>query len=419
MKGGVALSQGNPSCLRFSLEESVWFQRGQEVLDLISISLDPDILIQETEQYVTIQGALELSGEYKRNELEAQDEEEMFTIPKFIQVVEEREEGICEFHHFFPVDITIPKNRIDEIENIDVKVESFDYVFPERSCMKLTANLMITGLYEEGQQTPAYEYEEEYEEIRVDEVVEDEMIEIAIEERTEESKEIIVNEVEQKQHEEEEYVEEIYLPFKAEARKQPEHPADKIEGVQLNQNLEQNDKKEAEREVVEAPIKKAEHEKTKAPISKIEKEQIEKVEEEPILSRKEESSSSIDVFKMPKVDESSIPAANPSEKEIKVESAHHKEKLFEESDVESSAQEVKQKKKMKKKSMTLTEFFARKDEQGVAKLKVCIVQNGDTVDIIAERYDISVLQLRKVNNLEINHEIVEGQVLYIPVAVAR
>jgi len=45
---------GNQSCLRFSLEESVWFQRGQEVAELISISLDPDITIQENDQYVTI-----------------------------------------------------------------------------------------------------------------------------------------------------------------------------------------------------------------------------------------------------------------------------------------------------------------------------------------------------------------------------
>lgn len=412
MKGGVALSQGNPSCLRFSLEESVWFQRGQEVLDLISISLDPDILIKETEQYVTIQGALELSGEYKRNELEAQDEEEMFAIPKFIQVVEEREEGICEFHHFFPVDITIPKNRIDQIENIDVKVESFDYVFPERSCMKLTANLMITGLYGEGQYTPAYEYEEEYEEIRVDEIeeeekeefVEDGMVEIPLDDRMKVSKEIGVDKAEQEKNEE---VEEVYLPFKAEARKQPEHQADKMAKQQLAQSEE----------------KEAVHEIEKATISNIEKEEVNRVEEAPVLMRKEESSSSIDVFKMPKVEESSIPEAKVSEEvEIKVESPNiaMTEEFFE-SEVESSSQEVKQKKKTKKKkkSMTLTEFFARKEEHGVAKLKVCIVQNGDTVETIAERYDISVLQLRKVNNLEINHEIEEGQVLYIPVAVAR
>ncbi|MDA6131083.1 LysM peptidoglycan-binding domain-containing protein, partial [Escherichia coli] len=78
------------------------------------------------------------------------------------------------------------------------------------------------------------------------------------------------------------------------------------------------------------------------------------------------------------------------------------------------------KKLSKKKSMSLTEFFARKEEtEEHVKLKVCIVQNGDTIDAIAERYDIPAQQLLRVNHLEINQDIYEGQVLYIPVAVAH
>src|SRR5690606_39064340 len=157
LKGGIAMSEN----LRFSLEESVWFQKGQEVSELISISLDPNITIQESDQYVTIQGALELTGEYKRHETELAGDEEVFAAPKFVQTVEEREEGMCEFTHYFPVDITIPNNRIQSIYDIDVAVESFDYVFHERSCMKLTANLTITGLYGDQQHIPANEFEQE------------------------------------------------------------------------------------------------------------------------------------------------------------------------------------------------------------------------------------------------------------------
>ncbi len=63
-----------------------------------------------------------------------------------------REEGSCEFSHRFPVDITIPNNRIQSIYDIDVIVESFDYSFPERSCLKLSAELTISGLYDSAQQ---------------------------------------------------------------------------------------------------------------------------------------------------------------------------------------------------------------------------------------------------------------------------
>jgi len=80
----------------------------------------------------------------------------------------------------------------------------------------------------------------------------------------------------------------------------------------------------------------------------------------------------------------------------------------------------KKKKALKKKSMTLTEFFARKEEGAdQAKLKVCIVQKGDTLDSLADRYDVTVQNLQRVNHLEINQDVYEGQVLYIPVAFAK
>ena len=131
------MSHGNQSYLRFTLEESVWFQKGQEVDELLSISLDPDISIQESDQYVTIKGSLELSGEYNREEINLDEEVDYFTNPKMVQAVEVREEGIHLFSHHFPVEVTIPKNRIEEVHEIDVFVETFDYAFPERSCLKL------------------------------------------------------------------------------------------------------------------------------------------------------------------------------------------------------------------------------------------------------------------------------------------
>ena len=413
MKGGVALSQENSSCLRFSLEESVWFQRGQEVLELISISLDPDILIQENEQYVTIQGALELSGEYKRNEIEKEDEEDTFSAPKFIQVVEEREEGICEFHHFFPVDISIPTNRIDQIENIDVKVESFDYIFPERSCMKLTANLMITGLYGEQQRPQTYEYEyEEVEEIEVEEegVVEEDYHEVRVELKATE--------------EENEEKEEIFLPFQAEAKKEPPKPDERVEPIQAEAKKEPP-KPDERVESIQAEAKK----EPPKPDERVEPKEVKQAKEEnqaeaveiPVLVMREEASSPIDIFKMPKTESSSMQEAESSDMKHKEESSSSSVKVEEvfESEEEIIKQVEKKKTKSKKKSMSLTEFFARKEEAEVAKLKVCIVQSGDTVDMIAERYDIPVLQLLKVNHLEINHDIKEGQVLYIPAAVAR
>ena len=164
-KGGVALSHGNQSYLRFSLEESVWFQRGQEVDELISISLAPNITIQESDQYITIKGSLELTGEYNREDsFEGEEEiDDYFSHnPKTVHMVELREEeDIFAFTHQFPVEVTIPKNRIQNLDDIDVAVETFDYAFPEKSCLRLSADLMILGLYGEQQH---HLYEEEFDE---------------------------------------------------------------------------------------------------------------------------------------------------------------------------------------------------------------------------------------------------------------
>jgi stage VI sporulation protein D len=106
------LSQDQQSSLRFSVEESVWFQKGQEVGELLSISLDPDITIQEFDQYISIRGALQLTGEYKIDE-DYNEEEFEYANLRFVSSVETREDdGISQLVHRFPVDITIPRNRI-------------------------------------------------------------------------------------------------------------------------------------------------------------------------------------------------------------------------------------------------------------------------------------------------------------------
>ncbi|MBS4191485.1 LysM peptidoglycan-binding domain-containing protein [Bacillus sp. FJAT-49705] len=417
------MSQGNQSCLRFSLEESVWFQKGQEVDDLITISLDPDILIQENDQYVTIQGALELSGEYNRYDTGAIENEETFKAPKFIQYVEEREEGVCEFTHYFPVDITIPNNRIENIQDIDVIVESFDYVFPERSCMKLTANLTISGLYGDQQRSPSFAKEEEFETINRSSAAVSEIdlgtVERPSKETIEEEKPVAKEELEEK--------EEIYIPFEAEARKQPELvekekreiseiKVEILDEMRVNEEIkvEKLDEMREEEEILEEIIEEV----------KVEEEKVRVTPEFSFSAQRNEESppTAEEIYKMTEIEESLEQEVEVLEDTAEQDGEWLEDEIFELEEQKPAAGKEeaapkKKKKISKKKSMTLTEFFARKTEDNVAKLKVCIVQNGDTVDTIAERYDITVQRLLSVNHIEINQDIYEGQVLYIPVTV--
>jgi stage VI sporulation protein D len=343
------LSQENQSFLRFSLEESLWFRKGQEVAELVSISLDPDITIQENDQYVIIRGSLELTGEYNSYNENQADEEESNTTQKYVQSVEERDGGVCEFSHRFPVDITIPNNRIQSIYDIDVFVDSFDYSIPERSCLKLSAELTISGLYG----------------VKQDDRTEESNLEVVY--RAEEGISGTSNDNEG-------------LLFEAEARKQPED--EKVKDTISFPTF---------------PGQPTTNEPANQRISFFKK------KEEPKETESDEQEQKIEDTETIIVIESSSSSSSSSSK-----------------DESSPKQEAKKTKAIKKKSMSLTEFFARKEgEDEQAKMKICIVQKGDTLDRVAERYDVTIQNLLRINNLEINHDVSEGQVLYIPVSLTK
>jgi len=83
-------------------------------------------------------------------------------------------------------------------------------------------------------------------------------------------------------------------------------------------------------------------------------------------------------------------------------------------ELEATDNNKKKKKKEKYESISLTDFFARKQDEKAAKLRMCIVQSGETLDYLAEKYNISVQQILRMNHMETNQSVSEGQVLYIP-----
>jgi stage VI sporulation protein D len=353
LKGGVALSQGNQSFLRFSLEESVWFQRGQEVEELVSISLDPNITIQETDQYVTIRGTLDLTGEYKcQGEVEAENSQEP-SVQKWVHSVDEREEGLYEFSHHFPVDITIPTYRIRDLSEIDVIIETFDYLLPERSCLKLTADLNVTGLYEEQ----AEEVEEE-----------EDVFELSY--RSQEDVEPSLDTDENDDDDDDE----DYEPFEVEARKEDTFFAEPT--------LAESSSHQPSIPEISFSAYRSEQPAVQAEESEETEEEVQPIAEDENLPVEDET-----------------PANSPKTMTSVVD--YVKNKLT------------------NKKSMSISEFLSRKEGEEHAKLKVCIVQNGESIGTLADRYDISVQQLLKVNHLEPNQDVYEGQVLYVPSVVSK
>ncbi|MGE7766726.1 stage VI sporulation protein D [Peribacillus sp. NPDC096540] len=468
------MSQENESYLRFSLEESVWFQKGQEVAELYSISLDPNVTIQESDQYVFIRGSLDLCGEYKDSQNGEQEEFSQTFLPKAVQKVERHLDGLNEFTHRFPVDITIPNNRIASLDEIDVSIQSFDYALPEHNCLKLQADLLITGIYNDSY----------------------------VEERTDTELEVVETESEEQEEtddENESYIpyvagvppipdfqpvfrdeqeEELYTPFSAEAKRVSETQEEEEEPIYLSEQHnapvfeipvspypeeeqweEVNRQEEAVEEEVIHLSDRQSPQVDKIPESPIQDEKLEeevsrlvKAVENPEIKKEEESAyisnqQNVPVSKNPvsplgteevgrqeKAFDEAGPILNKHVKEEKEEEYQSSIRdLFKRTEnPEPPAKEVKNYKGRKQaserddkekteqtdKQLSIMDLFGRKQEEELVRMKVCIVQQGETLDDLAQRYDVTVQSLLFSNELESNQNVHEGQVIYIPKAIA-
>lgn len=319
--------------LRFSLKESVWFQKGQEVEELLSISLDPDVEIEELDHEVIVRGQLDLTGEYVARQDDSAYSLRDLSPAKSIDYVETREDGVNELVHSFPLEISIPRNRVKVIEELYVSIEEFDYELKENGCLQLLADISITGLCDEERIEDEEEEEETaYAELEVDSAQEDENRPTP--------------QVEEPAYKEsDEWEDYAFEPFQLEERKEQEVEEEEIE----------------EHEFVER-----EEEKETTP-------QFE------LFGRKD--------FKKEK-------AKKQEEQEEETYSQRDENALY------------------------LTKLFTKEPEEEFTKLRMYFVQEGDTIESVAERYETSVQNLYRVNQTE-DIYLTTGQIIYIPVSRAK
>ena len=103
--------------------------------------------MHEVEQYIILRGTLDLMGEYKPQEGNEPGEDELNR--RYVSITDQREDTY-EFQHQFPVDITVPAERVQDKNELSVGVQSFDYHLPEDGCLHLTAELWISGIQDEA-----------------------------------------------------------------------------------------------------------------------------------------------------------------------------------------------------------------------------------------------------------------------------
>lgn len=300
----------------FDLTETLFFHRNEGVSEVLGIGLDPEILIESHDDHVSVRGIIALTGEYLPvfidDQSEVEDDEEIQS--RYFKRVEQDEEGVCEFLHHFPIDISIPHERIKSLNDLTVSVDHFDYHVPDARKLELEATIQIEGL----------EYERKGED-----KVEDEVEEEELEQNTD-----VDTEVEESEEER------IQFDIKVK-----------------EENEIVNKAEEAEDKVI--PLNKRE-----------EREELE--DDEPISDRVEESI------------------------------AIHETKTDE---IEESVQ---------KPTYLLDLFEQAEDEvERYSKLRMYIVQDEDSLEQIAEKYQVSLAKLQRANRLETT-SIYQGQIIYLP-----
>ena len=340
MKGLIVLKQYEHN-ITFDLNESLSFEKGQEIAEMVSISLDPDIVIQSYEEYIQVRGVILLSGEYRRKESE-EHEESQSKSNRYIEKLMHIKDDLASFYHRFPVEISVTKERVDNMDDVVVTVDSFDYEIPSTDTLNIFASLHIYGIKpEENKQGALHMSKEE----RVDVKQED----LASKKATE-----LVEDVESSSSDKQ-----------ASVKKEENHP------LETNRSL------------------KLVHDQAE---TKQEKKVLEEID-----NRLEQGDQAREVVKDP-VDSS-------DHSENTQDQAHEQEMLIE-------LTEAKEDEDEDVKDVTyLTELFEEEEEM-YTQVTIYIVQEEDTVEAIAKRYELPVLQLLKENDLSAD-TLEAGQLLTI------
>lgn len=338
------------SVFSFELNESLYFEKGQEVSEMLGVSLEPEISIQPFHEYISVRGVIELHGAYQKvtfSDDEPDDDTYEFDdyhSKRYVEKVVDTDSGQSEFTHQFPVEISVPTYRVTNLNDVTVAIESFDYEIPNQSQLRLSATIEIYGI---DNQT---EEEDTYEEESVDETAflkrEDDTFEFDIKESKEE---------------------------------EPEEPTETgsftSEDVPLLDPEIEKDEPDENTEVKERWKSK----KSQTLAEFFNKEEIKEEVQEPLVEESsEEPPSQLDITESTYVDE----------------------------DYEKDSETIED-------VRYLSDMFRNSEEEGYAKMRLCIVQQTDTVETIAERYEISTGQIVKRNHLS-DEDLEEGQLLYIP-----
>lgn len=149
------MTHQNSSSLTFELNESIWLDHHARSAEIVSLSLEPIVEIDEDRGFVTIKGYLELQGRFETEE-DGEDtlDLESSSLAKQLQYepfkVEQKEIYQREFkgkiEKRFPVDITLPAEKVKDLKEVYVNINQFDYSITDQHRLNIEAGIEILGI---------------------------------------------------------------------------------------------------------------------------------------------------------------------------------------------------------------------------------------------------------------------------------
>jgi stage VI sporulation protein D len=158
------MADGQYSQLRFDILEKVRLHPQQPGIgNLLELDLTPDVEIENQGSHLKIRGYLRLNGRYKGDDWMVSDEEQETEQTELSGETEQEQaegegEETEELAYVIPVEITLPANRAAQ-DHISAEVESFDYHVLSPFELQIEAVLAIDGFIPEPSREEQYEEE--------------------------------------------------------------------------------------------------------------------------------------------------------------------------------------------------------------------------------------------------------------------
>lgn len=431
------MSQSSSESLQFSINESVWLRDDAPAEEILSMALEPDITVEENWNDVTIKGFLRLTGEYTPTRIPADAVEDKTAPFRTIDEITETTSGTAVLEHHFPIDITIPVDRVPNLDELFVVIESFDYELSEHRHIQLQADIAITGLTNQSRSEKKAQPPEKPE-AAVPAPVTEKPAKPAEKKKAAESKMKKAEKGPSAQGKAENPPENI--PEKVEKEKSiPENVTKKVEKAKLMpEKVAEKAKKEAPK--VHEPAGKADKKAQKA-----QKRFDDQEEDNELLQLPKEIDDYSDDFDPMPTDREVEYDEDQEAEEFQYEAFRRPEPAGEEStpqvafgrpdsgaagryassapieasqtgenDSAGNLQNEKQTSGPEEaNSLYLTKVLAGSDAEQQTRVKICIVQAGESLESISERYQVPVTSLLRRNELS-SGNIEAGQILYIP-----